>query len=100
MEVFLSELAERKLLKLSEYLLETWNLKTRDKFIEKLTVKIKQISYQLESCPQSSDLKALYKCVVTKQTTFYYRISTNLNEIEIITIFDTRQNPDKLRKDI
>ena len=45
MEVFLSELAERKLLKLSEYLLETWNLKTRDKFIEKLTEKIKQIFF-------------------------------------------------------
>ena len=100
MKVFLSELAERKLLKLSEYLLENWNLKTRDKFIEKLTEKIKQISLQPESCPQSSEFKGLYKCVVTKQTTFYYRISIKLNEIEIITIFDTRQNPDKLKKDI
>ena len=44
MKVFLSKLAETKLLKLSEYLLENWNLKTRDKFIEKLTEKIKQIS--------------------------------------------------------
>ena len=49
MKVFLSELAERKLLKLAEYLLENWNLKTRDKFIEKLTEKIKQISLQPES---------------------------------------------------
>ena len=100
MKVFLSELAESKLLKLSEYLLENWNLKTRDKFIEKLTGKIEQISLQPESCPQSSEFKGLYKCVVTKQTTFYYRISRELNEIEIMTIFDTRQNPKKLRKDI
>ncbi|MCL5130590.1 type II toxin-antitoxin system RelE/ParE family toxin [Algibacter sp. L4_22] len=100
MKVFLSELAENKLLKLSDYILENWNLKTRDKFIEKLTEKIKQISLQPESCPQSSEFKGLYKCVVTKQTTFYYRISAELNEIEIITIFDTRQNPNKLRKDI
>jgi len=100
MKVFLSELAESKLLKLSEYLLENWNLKTRDKFIEKLTGKIEQISLLPESCPQSSEFKGLYKCVVTKQTTFYYRISRELNEIEIITIFDTRQNPKKLRKDI
>ena len=100
MKVFLSELAESKLLKLSQYLLENWNLKTRDKFIEKLTGKIEQISLQPESCPQSSEFKGLYKCVVTKQTTFYYRISRELNEIEIITIFDTRQNPKKLRKDI
>jgi hypothetical protein len=39
MKVFLSELAESKLLKLSEYLLEEWNLKTRDKFISKLNGK-------------------------------------------------------------
>lgn len=100
MKVFLSELAELKLLKLSEYLLENWNLKTRDKFFEKLTEKIKQISIQPNSCPKSSEFDNLYKCVVTKQTIFYYRIIAEQKEIEIITIFDTRQHPDKLRKDI
>lgn len=100
MKVFLSELAEEKLLKLSEYLLENWNKKTRDKFIEKLSEKINQISSQPDSCQKSSEFKNIYKCVVTKQTTFYYRISTELKEIEIITIFDTRQNPNKLKKDI
>ncbi|MFD1615849.1 type II toxin-antitoxin system RelE/ParE family toxin [Gelatiniphilus marinus] len=100
MKVFLSELAESKLLKLSEYLLEEWNLKTRDKFISKLNDKIKQISKQPDSCPKSSEFKNLYKCVVTKQTTFFYRIIVERKEIEIITIFDTRQNPNKLKKDI
>ena len=55
MKVFLSELAETKLLKLSEYLLENWNLKTRDEFISKLTEKIKQISIQPDSSPKSSE---------------------------------------------
>ena len=100
MEVYLSELAESKLLKLSEYLLEEWNKKTRDKFIQKLTEKIDQISLQPDSCPESSEFKGLFKCVVTKQTTFYYRINTKLKEIEIITLFDTRQNPEKLNRDI
>lgn len=100
MNVFLSQLAESKLLKLSEYLLENWNLKIRDQFIERLSEKINQISSQPTSCPQSTKFKGLYKCVVTKQTTFYYRISDESNEIEIITIFDTRQNPNKLNDDI
>ncbi len=100
MKVFLSELAESKLLKLSEYLLEEWNLKTRDKFISKLNDKIEQTSKQPDSCPKSSEFKNLYKCVVTKQTTFFYRIIAERKEIEIITIFDARQNPDKLKKDI
>ena len=100
MRVFLSELAENKLLKLSDFLLENWNLKVRDDFIKKLTFKINQISKQPESCPQSIESKGLYKCVVTKQTTFYYRINLEKQEIEIITVFDTRQNPNKLEKDL
>lgn len=100
MNVFLSEIAESKLLSLSDYLLENWSLKIRDKFIEKLTKKINQLAVQPESCPISSEIKGVYKCVVTKQTTFYYRILSTQNEIEIITIFDTRQHPDKLYKDI
>ena len=100
MKVFLSELAENKLIKLNDFLLENWNLKTRNDFIKKLTSKIEQISEQPESCPQSLEFKGLYKCVVTKQTTFYYRINFDKNEIEVITVFDTRQNPDKLQKDI
>jgi len=100
MKVFLSELAETKLLKLSDYLIEHWNIKTRNKFIEKLTEKINQISTQPDSCPQSSEFNGLFKCVVTKQTTFYYRIILEKKEIEIITLFDTRQHPNKLQKDI
>lgn len=46
------------------------------------------------------NLLDIYKCVVTKQTTFYYRILNQSEEIEIITIFDTRQDSDKLKKDI
>lgn len=98
MKVFLSKSAEAKLLKLSEYLLENWNLKTRDKFIENFTEKVNQISLQPNSCPESAEFKGLFKCVVTKQTSFYYRI--NQNEIEIITVFDTRQRPNKLYKEI
>ncbi len=99
MKVFLSPLAQFKLKKLNEYLLENWNSKVRNEFIERLTAKFKQISRFPQSCVQSEKHKGLYKCVLTKQTTFYYRM-TEKNEIEIITFFDTRQNPDKLKKDL
>ncbi len=100
MKVFLSELAESKLLELNDYLLEKWNLKVRNDFIKKFSSKITQISNQPESCPQSLKHKGLYKCVVTKQTTFYYRILSVKNETESITVFDTRQNPNKLETDV
>lgn len=74
MDVFLSELAEAKLLKLNDYLIEEWGVRARDKFIQKLTQKLAQIAAQPENSPQSSEIKGLYKCVVTRQSTLYYRI--------------------------
>ncbi|MHA7830309.1 MAG: type II toxin-antitoxin system RelE/ParE family toxin [Flagellimonas sp.] len=100
MKVFLSELTESKLLQLNDYLIENWGVKARNQFFQKLDQKISQISSQPESCPQSTELKGLYKCVVTKQSTFLYRILWKTNEIEIVTVFDTRQNPDSLKTDI
>ncbi len=100
MQVFLSYLAEQKLITLTTYLLEHWNKKIQDEFLEKLTSKIQQITNQPQSCPRSKIINELFKCVVTKQTTFYYRINKIDNIIEIITFFDTRQHPEKLKEDL
>ncbi len=100
MKIYLSKLAESKLLKLTEYLTEEWSLKVKNEFVAKLTEKINQITLQPDSCPRSEELNGLYKCVVTKQTTFYYRVNFEKKEIEIITLFDTRQNPSNLKKQL
>ena len=100
MEVFLSELAETKLLDLTKYIQKTWGGLVRDKFVTEFTNKVSQISELPKSCPESLELKGLYKCVVSKQLTFYYRINYDLSEIEIITIFDSRQDPSKLKDEI
>lgn len=100
MKVSLSNLATSKLIKLYNYLTENFSLQTKNDFHKKLTLKIKQISHYPFSCIVSIENKGLYKCVLTKQTTLYYRVLQNQQEIEIITIFDTRQNPNKLQKDL
>jgi plasmid stabilization system protein ParE len=100
MKAVLSELAESKLLLLAIYLTENWSLQVKNDFFKKLAIKVHQIESQPYSCIQSFEFKGLYKCVVTKQTIFYYRVSEKLQEIEIITFFDTRQNPNKLKKDL
>ena len=97
-EVKLSSLAEKKLDSLLEYLLETWSQKVKNNFIKKLDKSIMVIQTNPESFPQSEIQVGLYKCVVTKQTTLYYRF--NSQRINIITIFDTRQSPNKLNKEI
>ena len=100
MKVNISNLAESKLLNLYNYLTENWNLQVKIDFHKKLILKIEQIKLHPYSCLESFEYKGLYKCVVTKQTTFYYRVLLNQQEIEIISVFDTRQNPKKLIKDL
>jgi plasmid stabilization system protein ParE len=100
MNIYFSEIAKFKFKKLISYLLENWSLQVKNDFLKKFDLKISQIKSQPYSCIQSSEFKGLYKCVVTKQTTFYFRISEKSQEIEIITIFDTRQNPNKLFEDL
>jgi len=100
MEVFISELAEYKLKRLIEYLLEEWSHKVKKDFLAKLTEKIEQISRYPESCQKSMEFGGIYRCVVTKQTTFFYRVNFAQEEIEIITLFDTRQDPDKLNQQL
>lgn len=50
-----------------------------------------------ESFPKSDIVKGLYKCVVTKQTTVYYKFDSK--KLYVVTIFDTRQDPNKLNKE-
>jgi plasmid stabilization system protein ParE len=93
-KVVLSLTAKKKLEELLSYLRYEWSDKVKQEFIEKLDEKINQVSRYPKSCPESKVFKNLYKCVVTKQTTFYYQIKED--EIEIATLFDTRQDPQKL----
>ena len=96
--VIISRTAEKKLEKLFKFLLENWSLKVKSDFIKKLDKNINSIKANPESFPQSEKKVGLHKCVITKQTTLFYRYTTE--EITIVTIFDTRQNPNKLNQEI
>ena len=93
MKVTLSATAKLKLVDLLEYLENKWSSRVKQDFIAKLDKSLNRISSYPKSCPESVDLKGLHKCVVTKQNTLFYRIGTD--EIEIVTLFDTRQHPKK-----
>ncbi len=92
--IILSKRAKNKLEKLLEYLESEWSERIKNDFIKKLDHSIQIIKSNPESFPKTTIIKGLHKCVVTKQNTIYYRIKNS--NIEIVTIFDTRQNPKKL----
>ena len=96
--VIISKTAENKIEKLFEYLLENWSNKVKFDFIKKLDRSIHIIQSNPESFPKSKIKKGLHKFVITQQTTLIYRF--NSTKIIIVTIFDTRQNPNKLQKDL
>lgn len=97
-KVVISKTAEKKLNKLFDYLISEWSIKVKNDFVEKLDYSIEVIKIQSEIFPESIKGKGLRKCVITKQTTLYYRF--NSKRINIVTLFDTRQNPNKLDKQI
>tara|TARA_R110000868_G_scaffold150482_8_gene373731 strand:+ start:2898 stop:3203 length:306 start_codon:yes stop_codon:yes gene_type:complete len=97
-KVKISKTAKKKLEKLFDYLLENWSLKVKSDFVKKLDKSIDLIKLQPESFPQSEKNPGLHKCVITKQTSLYYRF--NSKTIFVVTLFDTRQDPKKLRKDL
>ena len=94
-QVVFSKRARRSLEKLLVYLESKWSLKVKNEFIGKLDRCVLQISKHPESCPVSEEFPGLYKCVVTKQTTFYYRVKEK--EIQVVTFYDNRQDPKKLK---
>lgn len=97
-KVVISKTAEKKLDKLLDYLSQKWSVTVKRAFVKKLDSTIKIINNQPEIFPESKKGKGLRKCVITKQTTLYYRY--NSKRINVVTIFDTRQNPNKLDKEI
>ena len=96
-EIRLSMRAMKKLDNLLLFLENEWSTKVRNNFIIKLNKSLKQIQKLPDSFPESEKIRGLKKCVVTKQTTVFYKYSETT--IYIVTIFDNRQDPNSLIKE-
>ena len=97
-KIVLSKRASNRLDKLLEYLEQEWSLKVKDDFIKKLDKSLNQIQKFPGSCPKTDFVKGLHMLVATKQTSVFYRFDSKT--IKVVTIFDNRMDPDKLRKEL
>ncbi len=93
LEFSLRSLSEIDLI--SEYIEIKWSIKSKDKFLEKLKKNIVLIKSNPNLFPASS-YENLHKCVVSKQTTIFYVFDDK--KIYIVSVFDTRQNPKKIKQ--
>lgn len=96
-KAYLSPVAEFKLIKILDYIEAEFGKNSKSKFLNKFTKAVQDIELSPKSCPET-ELEGIFKNVVSKQTSFYYRIQ-NL-DIEIITLTDNRQNPEKIAKEL
>ena len=78
-----------------DYLEQRWTKREIKRFSQLLDHQLTLIEDNPFLFAESDKSNGLRKSVLSKQTTIYYRI---LNyEIRVITLFDNRQNPNKLR---
>lgn len=98
LKVNFSKTAEKNLNDVLDFIEARWSEKSKKMFIMKFEKAISIIIMNPEIFPKSSINKKYRKCVITKQSSLLYTFSSN--EIRIHTIFDTRQDPNKIKNDI
>jgi len=77
------------------YLIENWTQREIKNFARRLDKRLDLIIVNPKLFPASTKRKSIRRSVLTKQTVIYYEVKGGV--VNIITLFDSRQNPKKLR---
>jgi plasmid stabilization system protein ParE len=95
-KVIVSPRATKDLEKITEYLVENWDLKVVDDFLKRYKECLDLIVKNPELYAVTRRDKKIRSCVLTKHNMIYFKEFPD--RITILTVFDTRQNPKKLNK--
>ena len=94
-EIIVSKLAFSKVRQIADYIAAKFSVNDRNNFLNKLEKNALLIQQNPELFPKSEFNKTRYKCVLSKYTTIYYQY--NSKTVKIVSVFDTRQNPKKIK---
>ncbi|HEX2934322.1 MAG TPA: hypothetical protein VHO72_03120 [Bacteroidales bacterium] len=83
--------------KILEYLSEKWTIKEVESFIYKTEQTIALIEENPYMFKASKKKKTVRKGYITELNSIYYRVKPKKKEIELITFWDNRQNPSKIK---
>jgi plasmid stabilization system protein ParE len=89
-----SPLSEKDFDQILEYLSINWDIKVVIRFIDITEHLINQISENPKQYPLINKKKRIRRVVLTKHNSLFYRESKN--QIDILRIYDTRQDPHKI----
>jgi plasmid stabilization system protein ParE len=93
-KIIWSPLADKDFASILEYLDKNWGKEVAVYFIDLTETILNQISINPRQFPVCFREKRIRKCVLTKHNTLYYRSARS--RVEILRIYDTRQDPDTL----
>ena len=93
--VILSPSAKADIENITQYLNQEWGKNVLTKFLFKVKWIINQIVFNPLQYPVINSKLKIRRCVIAKQNTLYYRLVNG--KIEIVRIFDNRQDPNKLK---
>jgi plasmid stabilization system protein ParE len=97
-KVVLSQRASVKLQHVLVYLEQEWSAQIKLEFVCKLDRAVEIVSMFPNSFELVDAARGVHRCVITGQTTIYYRFDEQT--IFILTIFDNRQHPKRLKREL
>lgn len=92
-EVVLKKRFTNKLVKLLAYLEKEWSHKVASGFLQKIDIRIKQLSKQPLTGISSTVLKDVRSVFITKHNRVYYMVKGK--KVIVLNMYDTRMNPKK-----
>ena len=94
-KLFWSDRALDDLQNILDYLNEKWTQKEIRNFVRRLDKRLELISGNPRLFPKTVKRRNIRRSVLTKHTVIYYEATEN--SVTIVTLFDPRQHPKKLR---
>ena len=90
LEVFVSKRANNQFIKITSFLEKKWGYLSAMKFVHKVESLIELLPQFPKIGILHDNNRKIYKKVIVKQITVYYRVSEN--QITLLSFFDTRQD--------
>ncbi|SRR5258706_4998067 len=94
-KLFWSDRALQDLQNIIDYLSENWTQKEIQNFARRLDRRLEIIARNPRLFPKTTKRKKVRRSVLTKHSVIYYQ--SEKNSVTIITLFDPRQDPKKLK---
>ena len=93
-EVVVTHLAIADYEIVTDYLITEWGINVANNFAERFDEVLVLLSKNTSIFPFVDTVKRMQKCILTKHNVLYFIETEDM--VKIITIFDTRQDPQKL----